>query len=435
MALSPSILRPVRRLCRAWLTRAVLSSVLVAAGAAASAQTTADTPPAGYTRCASEGQTCSFSGTANVVYGARSTWSSPRSYTGGTACGNAVFGDPLYGVPKACYYQAGATPAPAGDAPAGYTLCASEGQTCSFSSQADVVYGARGTWSNPRSFTGGTACSNAVFGDPLYGVPKACYQRAAATTPFSLMVTASAGGSVNSSPGGIQCAGATCSAAFAQGSSVALTATPAAGYAFSGWGGACSGTAGCSVKMDAAKSVSASFAPTVSPNAKTLTNSMSGNGSIGISDGASSSACTATCTKTFTTGANLVLAATPAAGHSFAGWGGACSGTGGCTVKMDAAKSVTAAFNAVATGGPLVKWEAPATMANGSPAAGLTGFKVYGSKTRYDLAPTLLLTVANPAAVSATVPGLASGTWYFWVSATTSATESELHYNSQALVP
>ena len=72
------------------------------------------TPPAGYKPCAVEGQKCSFSGAANVVYGAGTTWTSPRSFTNGVSCSNATFGDPLWGVQKACYASA-PSPAPAPD--------------------------------------------------------------------------------------------------------------------------------------------------------------------------------------------------------------------------------------------------------------------------------------------------------------------------------
>lgn len=82
----------------------------------------------------------------------------------------------------------------------------------------------------------------------------------------------------------------------------------------------------------------------------------------------------------------------------------------------------------------LVRWDAPATMADGSTLVGLTGFKIYGSRTRYDLSPVLLMTLSDPAAKSATVPGLAVGTWYFWVSATSIASESELQYVITAVV-
>ena len=59
--------------------------------------------PSGYNQCAEEGGFCSFSGTANVIYGANSCYTSPRSFSNGTACNNDVFGDPLPGVHKYCY--------------------------------------------------------------------------------------------------------------------------------------------------------------------------------------------------------------------------------------------------------------------------------------------------------------------------------------------
>ena len=102
-------------------------------------------------------------------------------------------------------------------------------------------------------------------------------------------------------------------------------------------------------------------------------------------------------------------------------------------LTTEAAKSVGASFKAGPT--VTVKWRAQATMADGTAIVSLSGFKVYGSRTRYDLAPALLATVTDPAAVSATVSGLTSGTWYFWVSATTSNAESELQYTSQASIP
>jgi len=40
-----------------------------------------------------------------------------------------------------------------------------------------------------------------------------------------------------------------------------LTATPAAGYQFSGWSGACTGNGACSVLMNASKNVTATFTP------------------------------------------------------------------------------------------------------------------------------------------------------------------------------
>src|SRR5579862_2466233 len=78
-------------------------------------------------------------------------------------------------------------------------------------------------------------------------------------TTFQLTVTApKAGtGTITSSPAGISCP-STCSASFAQGTMVTLTATPGTNYYFAGWGGSCSGTT-CSFPINAATTVSATF--------------------------------------------------------------------------------------------------------------------------------------------------------------------------------
>ena len=69
-------------------------------------------------------------------------------------------------------------------------------------------------------------------------------------------------GQVISAPVGIDC-GATCLASFDDGTSVALTAAPAAGVVFAGWAGDCTGTGACTVAMDQARNVTATFEPTV----------------------------------------------------------------------------------------------------------------------------------------------------------------------------
>ena len=65
-------------------------------------------------------------------------------------------------------------------------------------------------------------------------------------------------GTVTSSPAGINC-GADCSETYTSGTIVTLTATPDGTSTFTGWSGACSGTGGCVVTMDVAKSVTATF--------------------------------------------------------------------------------------------------------------------------------------------------------------------------------
>ena len=164
------------------------------------------------------------------------------------------------------------------------------------------------------------------------------------TTSFTLTVTKSGTGTgtVTSSPAGISC-GPTCSANFDSGAVVNLTATPDSGSTFAGWSGACSGTGACSVTMDAAKSVSANF--TASPGPFSLTVAKSGTGTGTVTSTPPGISCGTTCSASFASGTVVSLTATPDTGSAFAGWGGACSGTGACSVTMDAAKSVSATFN------------------------------------------------------------------------------------------
>jgi Right handed beta helix region/SdrD B-like domain len=59
-----------------------------------------------------------------------------------------------------------------------WTLCAAENATCSFAGTRIVRYGAYAAGSSrwtTRVLTGGTACTNGVFGDPYSGVGKNCY--------------------------------------------------------------------------------------------------------------------------------------------------------------------------------------------------------------------------------------------------------------------
>jgi parallel beta-helix repeat protein len=62
-----------------------------------------------------------------------------------------------------------------------WTFCANEGGLCAFTGTKEVQYGANGSYSY-KTLTGGTACTNAVFGDPLPGKWKHCYMRDAQTS-------------------------------------------------------------------------------------------------------------------------------------------------------------------------------------------------------------------------------------------------------------
>jgi uncharacterized repeat protein (TIGR02543 family) len=69
---------------------------------------------------------------------------------------------------------------------------------------------------------------------------------------------------------------------------------------------------------------------------------VTGSGSITSSPAGIS--CPADCSETYTHGTVVTLSQSPNVGYTFTGWSGACSGTGACSVTMDQARSVAAAF-------------------------------------------------------------------------------------------
>jgi hypothetical protein len=159
--------------------------------------------------------------------------------------------------------------------------------------------------------------------------------------PYSLSVSVSGSGNVTSSPSGIDC-GSTCSAKFNSGTQVTLTASPASGWTFSNWGGACSGnSATCALTISGDTSVSATFTQITYP----LSVSIIGSGGGKVTSTPSGIDCGSTCSTNFSYGTQVTLAASPANGWGISGWGGACSGIAStCTIVMDAGKSVSSTF-------------------------------------------------------------------------------------------
>jgi len=95
--------------------------------------------------------------------------------------------------------------------------------------------------------------------------------------------------------------------------------------------------------------------------APTLTVRRAGTGSGTVTSSPAGIACGTDCTQTYASGTVVTLSAAPASGSTFAGWSGACTGTGGCSVTMSASRTVTATFNSTAL-----------TLRFTSPAAGAT---------------------------------------------------------------
>lgn len=88
---------------------------------------------------------------------------------------------------------------------------------------------------------------------------------------------------------------------------------------------------------------------TSSGNVYSLTVSKTGLGSGTVTSNPAGITCGSTCFNYFPEDQTVTLTASPATGHSFAGWSGACSGTGTCVLSMTENRSVTANFSPPAT--------------------------------------------------------------------------------------
>jgi hypothetical protein len=77
----------------------------------------------------------------------------------------------------------------------------------------------------------------------------------------------------------------------------------------------------------------------------TLTNAQPADGVVKSSDGFID--CGSTCSHGYPSGASVTLTETPNAGYQFAGWAGACTGSGACVVTVNNAEAVTASFSRV----------------------------------------------------------------------------------------
>ena len=121
---------------------------------------------------------------------------------------------------------------------------------------------------------------------------------------------------------------------------VNVTATPAAGYTFDQWSGACTGSGTCEVTMDADKSVTAHF--TAVTYDLTVAVDPPGGGTTDPAAG----------THNYADGIVVPITATPASGYVFDHWTGDVANPNAAvtTVTMDASKSITAQFAQTPTG-------------------------------------------------------------------------------------
>ncbi|MBV7453207.1 pre-peptidase C-terminal domain-containing protein [Acidovorax sp. sif1233] len=184
---------------------------------------------------------------------------------------------------------------------------------------------------------------------------------------FPLAVGISGTGTVTSSPAGINC-GIDCNESYAAGTTVMLSATAGTGYTFSGWSGDCTGNGPCSMTMNVAKNVMASFVPTPQ-GVLSIAKVGTGSGTVVRSGGALN--CGNTCTESLPPGSIVTLTATPANGSTFTGWSGdTCTGTGSCSFTVNANTTVNAQFN-LSSGGST---STPLLQSNLSGSAGSTQY-------------------------------------------------------------
>jgi hypothetical protein len=119
------------------------------------------------------------------------------------------------------------------------------------------------------------------------------------------------------------------------GATVSVIAVPAAGFAFSSWTGACSGTApSCVLSVGAETAATATFVKATLRVAAAVT----GKGKVTSSPAGIS--CPGVCKTAFA--APVRLTAKPSAGWKFTGWRGVCRGTKPCVLSATA--SVRAVF-------------------------------------------------------------------------------------------
>ena len=245
-------------------------------------------------------------------------------------------------------------------APAGISC----GSTCSASYASGTPVTLTAAQDTGSTFTSWTGCdsTSGTNGEICHVTMPAAAKTVTVTftaQTFLLSVnkdgTGAAAGTVTSADGKINC-GTTCSASYASGTSVTLTATPAS--TFSKWVG-CDSTSGtsCFVTMTADKPVTARF--TAQTFLLTVNKAVGNTGtgtvtSISTPPNATQINCGPTCTTasaTYPQGTQVTLTADKATDSTFGGWSGeGCAGTGTCVVTMTQARTVTARFDLIIPG-------------------------------------------------------------------------------------
>lgn len=181
------------------------------------------------------------------------------------------------------------------------------------------------------------ACSLTMDGPKQVGAQFSAYQ---------LMVNVTGTGSVGISNPSATCPSACTQVYSTQGATVTLTPQPGASQAFGGWTGDCSGVGPCTLVMDENRTVGGSFG-----TAAALTVTLAGGGQGTVTSADEGIDCGTDCAQDYVTDSLVLLTAVPEQGHVFGGFSpsGICESMTAdtCSVRMSAAKNVTATFSVV----------------------------------------------------------------------------------------
>ena len=164
-------------------------------------------------------------------------------------------------------------------------------------------------------------------------------------TSVTLRVNVTGPGTVRIASLSLDCRGL-CARTVAKATQIRLDAAADPGAHFSGWLGACAGSAAaCDLKLDADAQIEAGFQsdPVPSEQAR-LSVGLAGSGSGRVRSTPPGIDCPDTCTMTAQNGTSVSLVAEAATGSSFTQWTGACTGSGPCTVNVHGDAAVSASF-------------------------------------------------------------------------------------------
>lgn len=204
-------------------------------------------------------------GRAAVGWGTSTQYTVRVSNAGPAAAGSVTVADTmpaqLTGVTWSCAGTGGATCTASGSGNINDVINVPVNGVATYTINANIV---SGTGSSTITNLATAAVGGGVS-DPDTTNNSAADKNAVGTLrALTVNKNAAVGGTVSSAPSGLSC-GTNCTSAtsdFLSGSEVVLTATPASGFVFTGWGGACvsaGNSTTCSVTPTAATTVSASF--------------------------------------------------------------------------------------------------------------------------------------------------------------------------------